>query len=88
MLEVLLRNTILKPTSLSSKQAKAVLNNAFGVKSARQGEALPMTRAATILRGEPATNGFLDQLINTKSGWRTAATRPIRITSLPIVESL
>ncbi|WP_156515090.1 hypothetical protein [Paenibacillus glucanolyticus] len=72
-----MRNTILNPTSLSSKQAKAVLNNAFGVKSALQGEELPITRAARILRGEPTTRGFLDQLINTRSGWGTALTEAI-----------
>ncbi|MEK5279270.1 hypothetical protein MKZ21_15360 [Paenibacillus sp. FSL P2-0536] len=68
MFEVFLRKTTLKPTSLSNKQAKAVLSNPLGLKLGLQGTAFPITRAAIILRADPGTKGFLLQLINTKSG--------------------
>ncbi|MEK3685791.1 hypothetical protein [Paenibacillus sp. FSL R10-2736] len=68
MLEVFLRNTILKPMSLSCRQAKAVLSNPLVLKLGKQGSAFPITRLAVILRADPGTNGFRLQLINTKSG--------------------
>ncbi|WP_206669831.1 hypothetical protein [Paenibacillus luteus] len=57
--------TILKS---SSKQAKAALSKPLGTNVALQGSALPITRTEIILRAEPGTRGFLDQVINTKSG--------------------
>ncbi|WP_217696553.1 hypothetical protein [Paenibacillus odorifer] len=53
---------------MSNKQAKAVLSNPWGLKLGLHGTAFPITRAAIILRADPATKGFLLQLINTKSG--------------------
>ncbi|AIQ58131.1 hypothetical protein PBOR_15230 [Paenibacillus borealis] len=68
MLDVFLRNTILKPMSLSCRQANAVLSNPFVLRLGKQGSAFPITRLAVILRADPGTNGFRLQLINTKSG--------------------
>ena len=74
---------------MSNRQLRALTNNRLGLRVKAQGFALPMTRTETILRAEPGTRGFLDQVINIKSGCLTAFARANPITSflyhVPIV---